>query len=230
MHGGNGQKAAACAMMDQGGFLSGAVKETLHAAGYTYARVSTAAGEVWAAAPVCSLTVGDSISFSNGMPMPNFKSTALKRTFPLVYFTNGFGQGSQKAGAACAMGPKGAPHGMMNQENPVGDTMNFSNIKKPAGGSTVAELYTNKKALVGQKVTVRGRVVKSNSGILGKNWLHVRDGSGQKDANDLTVTTNASASVGQTVLVEGPLGADKDIGSGYVFPLIMENAKVTVEK
>jgi len=32
--------------------------------------------------------------------------------------------------------------------------------------------------LAGQKVTVRGKVVKANVAIMNKNWLHVRDGSG----------------------------------------------------
>lgn len=222
---------AQCAMMNQGGTLSGVVKETLNAAGYTYARVSGPGGDMWAAAPQCSLSVGDTVSFSNGMPMKDFKSTKLNRTFPLVYFTEGFGRGTPVAGAACSMQkPMGAPHGMINQANPVGDTMSYSSIKKPAGGSSVADLYAGKKTLVGQKVVVRGRVVKSNDAIMGKNWLHLRDGTGEKGSNDLTITTDAKASVGQTVLVEGVLTADKNIGSGYVFPLVLENAKLTVEK
>jgi hypothetical protein len=71
--------------------------------------------------------------------------------------------------------------------------------------------------------------VKFNGGILGKNWLHVRDGSGAEGTNDLTVTTDAVVKVGDLVLVTGTLASDRDFGSGYKYALIVENAKVKVE-
>jgi hypothetical protein len=78
-------------------------------------------------------------------------------------------------------------------------------------------------------VKVRGKVVKYNSGIMGKNWLHIQDGSGAAGSNDLTVTTSANTKVGDTVLVAGVLSANKDFGSGYKYALIVQDAKVTVE-
>jgi hypothetical protein len=71
--------------------------------------------------------------------------------------------------------------------------------------------------------------VKYNGGIMGKNWLHIRDGSGQEGNNDLTVTTDAPAKVGDTVLVKGKVSTDRDFGGGYKYPVIVEDAKVTVE-
>jgi hypothetical protein len=76
---------------------------------------------------------------------------------------------------------------------------------------------------------VRARVVKFNAQILGKNWLHVRDGSGAEGTNDLTVTTAATAKVGDLVLVTGTLATDRDFGSGYKYPLIVEDAKVVAQ-
>jgi hypothetical protein len=72
-------------------------------------------------------------------------------------------------------------------------------------------------------------VVKYNSGIMGKNWLHVQDGSGEAGTNDLTVTTMATAAVGDTVLVKGMAVTDKDFGYGYKYAFIIEDAQVTVE-
>ena len=74
-------------------------------------------------------------------------------------------------------------------------------------------------------------MVKFNQQIMGKNWLHIRDGSGEADAktNDLTVTTGVTAKVGDTVLVTGKLVLDKDFGYGYKYAVIIEDAKVTVE-
>ena len=64
---------------------------------------------------------------------------------------------------------------------------------------------------------------------MGKNWVHVQDGTGGSGTNDLTVTTNATAAVGDTVLVRGKLGADKDFGFGYKYDILIEDAALTVE-
>ena len=45
--------------------------------------------------------------------------------------------------------------------------VDLTGIAKADGGKTVAEIYAGKDALASTKVTVRGKVVKSNSGIMG---------------------------------------------------------------
>ena len=111
-----------------------------------------------------------------------------------------------------------------------GTDIDLSGIAKADGGKTVAELYAEKDQLAGQKVTVRGKVVKTNAGIMDKNWLHVRDGSGAEGTNDLTVTTSGELpKVGDTVLVTGALTLNKDFGMGYQYDVILEDAAVTVE-
>jgi hypothetical protein len=67
------------------------------------------------------------------------------------------------------------------------------------------------------------------TGIMGKNWLHVKDGSGTPGSDDLVVTTQIEAKIGDTVLVNGTLVTDKDFGSGYRYDVIVEDAEVTVE-
>jgi len=111
-----------------------------------------------------------------------------------------------------------------------GAAVDLSGIARAEGGKTVAEVYGEKDALAGQKVSVRGKVVKVNSGIMGKNWLHVRDGSGSDGTNDLTVTTTgALPTVGDTVVVSGTVATDRDFGAGYSYDVIVEEAAVTVE-
>ena len=75
------------------------------------------------------------------------------------------------------------------------------------GGKTVSEVYAERAGLNGQAVTLRGKVVKAMSGIMGKNWLHVKDGSGAAGTDDLVVTTLGTANVGDTVLVKGNVAA-----------------------
>ncbi|MBI5874437.1 MAG: hypothetical protein HZB81_01070 [Deltaproteobacteria bacterium] len=63
-------------------------------------------------------------------------------------------------------------------------------ITKAKDGYTVEELYAKKKELSVKNVSVRGKVVKFNAGIMGRNWVHLQDGSGKPGTNDITITTN----------------------------------------
>ena len=111
-----------------------------------------------------------------------------------------------------------------------GAAVDLSGIAKADGGKTVAEVFAEKDALGGQPVIVRGKVVKVNAGIMGKNWLHVRDGSGAEGTNDLTVTTAGELpALGATVVVTGPVTLNKDFGMGYAYDVIVEDAEVKVE-
>ena len=111
--------------------------------------------------------------------------------------------------------------------------VDLAGIAKADGGKTVAEVFADKDQLSGQKVTVRGKVVKTNTGIMGKDWVHVRDGSGADGTNDLTVTRSAGAAaqpnVGDLVLVTGTVVLNKDFGMGYQYPVIVEDAEVRAD-
>jgi len=64
---------------------------------------------------------------------------------------------------------------------------------------------------------------------MGKNWLHLHDGTGSaaKKDNDITVTTSGLAAVGDVVLVKGVVHLDRDFGAGYTYSVIIEDAKVS---
>ena len=66
--------------------VSGTVLETMDASDYTYVRVKTAKGEIWAAAGKFKVAVGDKVSVPLNMQMDNFHSNSLNRTFPVIYF------------------------------------------------------------------------------------------------------------------------------------------------
>jgi hypothetical protein len=107
--------------------------------------------------------------------------------------------------------------------------MNFSGISKPEGGKTVNEIYLQRDKLAGKELLLRGKVIKFSPQIMGKNWMHIQDGTGDKGSNDLTITTASAAKVGDTVLVKGALTINKDFGLGYKYDIIIEDAQVTVE-
>ena len=109
--------------------------------------------------------------------------------------------------------------------------MNLAGIKRAEGGKTVQEIIFDSAKLAGQTVTVRGKVAKYNAMVMGKNWLHLQDGSGSGDKrdNDLTITSATPAKVGDMVLVTGKVTTNKDFGSGYKFAVILEDAQVRIE-
>jgi hypothetical protein len=114
--------------------------------------------------------------------------------------------------------------------SPAGE-IDLAGIAKAEGGKNVFEVFTEKSELANQKVSIRGKVVKTNAGIMNKDWLHIRDGSGEEGTNDLTVTTTSQPlpNVGDTVVVTGTVVLDKDFGMGYQYPVILEDAVVTIE-
>ncbi|MDD3789785.1 MAG: hypothetical protein PHO94_13990, partial [Petrimonas sp.] len=57
------------------------------------------------------------------------------------------------------------------------------------GSLKVADLYEQKNQLAGKTVTVEGNVVKVSEAIMGKNWIHIQDGSGSEGTNDIIFTS-----------------------------------------
>ncbi len=211
------------------------VLETMNAANYTYVRVKTASGDLWAAGPHAELKVGDTVSFERGVPMTNFASKSLNRTFESIDFVGRLVVGDGKADAAAPAPGAAAPADLAPTHAGVSKTapavaVDLSGIAKAKDGKTVAEVFDGRAALAGKEVAVRGKVVKYNPSVMGHNWVHVRDGSKGKDgSDDLTLTTDDTTKVGDTVVVRGKVATDKDFGSGYRYDVILEEAKVTVE-
>ncbi|HTS01230.1 MAG TPA: nucleotide-binding protein [Thermoanaerobaculia bacterium] len=228
--------------------VTGKVLETMDASDYTYMRLKTAGGETWAAVNKTKVAKGDTVTVVNAMSMDGFQSRTLNRTFDRIVFgvLAPAGAAAPAAGAATASLPMVSDHpptaGTTGGETPqqmaaqhgqaASGPADAPDVKVPkaegANAKTVAELWAERTALKGKDVVVRARVVKVNAGVMGRNWIHVRDGSGSKAAknNDLTVTTDALAKVGDIVTVSGTVSIDKDFGAGYAYPVILENAKL----
>jgi hypothetical protein len=112
-------------------------------------------------------------------------------------------------------------------------TMGLASLSATAADGdpqTILSINQNRAKLSGQTVVIQGKVVKVVSGIMKRNFIHVMDGSGNAQTGDMTVTTRQMARVGDQVTVSGVLVLDRDFGSGYLFPLLIEDAKITVVK
>lgn len=201
--------------------IYGKVTDIIESGGYTYAEVDTGNSKVWAATTRTPLNTGDMISFSSSMPMQNYRSKTMQRDFPLVYFVNSFNTGT--AGLTTDAPVAASPHESITKHQ---TTRLIKKFGKAEGGKTIAELYAEKDRLNGQTVQVRGQVTKFTANVMGKNWLHISDSS---TLDDLTITTADTAAVDDIVVIEGRLSLDKDYSYGYVYPLIVEEARLVRE-
>src|SRR6266581_4713648 len=195
--------------------------------------------ETMDAGPKIKVTVGQEIAFGAGIEMDNFPSKTLNRTFEKIFFSGGLlkpqaaNKNENEEAAKKAHGGKsleelkGKEAPSIPLKAPVADNVKVEKATGP-NAFTVAELYEKKDALDKQKVVIRGKVVKVSSGIMGKTWVHLRDGSGSAESktNNLVVTTQDVPDVGDVVTASGTMHKDKDFGAGYLYALIMEEASL----
>jgi hypothetical protein len=201
--------------------VTGEVMDVQNVENYTYLRLHTAQGETWAAVPTTKVAKGDKVTVQNPMVMNNFESKALKKTFDTILFGTLAGAGS---GMAAMAGP--GPHAMSKPAVAEPD----AKVAKATGPNarTVAEITGKPAELKDKPVLLRGKVVKYNPSIMGKNWAHLRDGSGsaKDNTNDVLVTTKDEVKLGDVVTVKGVVRTDKDFGAGYTYKVLVEDAAV----
>jgi hypothetical protein len=205
-----------------GAIVRGTVREQIPVSPYVYLRLETPEGEVWAAVAEAPVTVGEPVTVYNAMLMERFESASLARAFERIWF-------------GALEPPANGVHGALSAAPlstgaaPVADAR--VGPITPATGSdarTIDALWSGRVQLAGTTVSVRGVVVKVNDGVMGKNWIHLQDGTGDaaRGTHDLTVTSAETAAVGDTITVTGVVRLDQDVGAGYTYALLIEDARV----
>jgi hypothetical protein len=208
-----------------GSLLQGKVLEVLPAPPYTYLRLETASGEAWAAVPATDVRTGSTVTVQVQIHQDTFESPSLHRTFHNLAMGTLPGAGPSMGQPAPAAGPAPGPaaHGA-----PAGAPGEKVERATDADAHTIAELFAQKASLKGRTVTVRGKVAKISEGILGKTWIHLHDGTGSPATRDfdLTVTTQDAAKLGDVVTVKGVLHVDRDFGTGFAYPVVIEDGRI----
>jgi len=203
---------------------SGKVVETLNGGGYTYASLEKDGKKTWVAYSTLETRIGETLSFRGCMEMPEFQSKALNRKFDMILFC---GQPEvQSDGTAAKPAPKKSP----GSGGAAASSLGKIKVEKASGANayTIAEIFAKRGPLNGKQVVVKGQVVKVSAGIMGKNWIHLQDGSGneKKKTHDLVVTSSELPATGDLITVSGTLAKDKDFGGGYKYEVIIEKGSV----
>jgi len=190
------------------------VLESINTSGYTYIKVSENGTEYWIAVNKMDVKKDQALYFSKSMEMKNFKSTELNRTFETVLFVEGITTTPTEVSA-------NFQHPEINP-TPVEEII----VTKYPGGKTVKDVFADKTSLNGKVIKIRGKVVKVNNGIMGRNWVHIQDGSNNNGEYDLLVTTNENVNLRDVVAFEGKIAINQDYGAGYAYSVLVENAKI----
>jgi hypothetical protein len=199
--------------------ISGKVAETMDSGGYTYILLKDGDNKTWVAVPSMKVKVGDEMAFQPGNKMMNFKSKTMDRTFDSIVFSPG----------TLALPGTKADRSAKKPSGPVAQKVEKVEKAKGANAQTVAGCYKDSAKLNGKQVAVHGKVVKVSKAIMGVNWVHVQDGTGDsiKGTHNLVFTTEDLPATGDTVTATGTLAKDKDFGYGYKYDVIVEKSRVT---
>jgi hypothetical protein len=208
------------------GVQTGTVAETMTAGGYVYIKLEEQG--IWLAANSFAVSAGDKVQYSGGMEMNEFHSKALDRTFDSIWFVQQAGlvskdDGAKPAGAAADHGGSG-----------MGGLKPMSALAPAAGeitplkdGKTVAAIFAESEQLKGQTVSLNAKVIKVNENIMGKNWITLQDGTGTEPDHKLLVTSQEVVAPGAVVIATGVVKTDVDLGYGYEYKVLMEEASFT---
>jgi hypothetical protein len=210
------------------------VLEIIQVDNYTYIRAREGTAEYWLAAPTIQTKIGDTLYYDGGMQMTNFESKELKRKFDKILFVDRISATPGNTTTAETEVKLPADH------VPVGDkvtkapatgsskdtTQQSIKIEPAKNGLSIATVLKDAKSYQGKKIIVKGKITKYTAGVMGKNWVHIQDGSSYNGKFEIVITTSATLIDGEVATFEGVLTLNKDLGYGYFFEVLMEDAQV----
>ena len=192
------------------------VKEVLNANAYTYLLVTEGKKEYWIAVPLTKVEIGKKYTYEGGMEMKKFESKDLKRTFESVFFVEGL----------IDPNPPAVTETVIDSKKIITSTQLSKGITLAKGGISLYDLFSSRDKLEGKTVILTGKAVKFMPEIMNKNWIHLQDGTSFNGFNDITITTLEKVKVDAIVTLKGKVVLNKDLGSGYKYDILIEDAAV----
>ena len=201
---------------------TGTVLETIDVDSYTYIRLATDGRELWLATSPTPVGEGDLVQFTGGVTMQDFYSTTLDRTFEQILFVGRVEPAGSTAGSGEVTARAPDPHAGL-EPMPAG-TENPAILDSLEGGISIAGIIADPGKYEGKNITLRGRVIKVSANIMGKNWVTVQDGTGVAPDDQLIATTLQTVAVGDELTLSGVVRNNIDLGYGYNYEVLLEDA------
>ncbi len=208
------------------------VTEVIQTTSYTYLHVKENDSLKWLAVPLMKANTGETYYYSEGLPMKQFESKELHRTFDEVLFLGGVSpepitgnnpkSAAENGHAQNAQAASSQPY--VRKATP--EVKKNIKIDAPKDCITISELFSKKEAYSGKVIKIKGQVTKYSPEIMNKNWIHLQDGTENNEKYDLVITSSGTVKVGDIVTFEGKITLNKDFGYGYSFEVMMEEAAI----
>lgn len=192
------------------------VEEILPTSKYVYLYVKEGNDKFWIATIKKDVQVGKAYFYKGGLLKTNFESKEHNRVFDKIYLVSNIVESDH--GGSMSNPVSSAP----NNSNEV--RIASSEIVEVKGSIKIAELVNNAGIYEGKVVQISGKCVKLNPNIMGRNWIHLQDGS--KDDFDLVITSEIPIPEGTQITMEGKVVLNKDFGAGYRYDIILEEGKI----
>ena len=193
-----------------GDVFEGTVVDTLNGGGYTYLQIDDTKKKYWVAVEGTKVEKGTEVRFTEELRAKNFESKSLNRTFDEIVFASNLQYRTQV--------PEKGNLALINEqvkESPY----------KQKDTMSVKEAWEKRASLKDKTIAIRGKVVKASPNIIGVNWIHIQDGTGEgSDVGRIVFTSKELPKVGDIVTASGVVSVDKDFGSGYFYKIIVQNA------
>lgn len=192
------------------------VNEVLPTDKYVYLNVTEeGTGDYWIATMKREAKVGETYFYKEGLLKTNFESKEYNRVFKKVYLVSNIvpaNHASQQASST-------------SNNNTAPEVKDVGSVDVE-GSIKIAEIVSNPQDYANKEVQISGQVTKINPNIMGRNWIHIRDGS--KDDYDMVITSNQIIAEGNIVTMQGIVRLNKDFGAGYRYDIIIEDGKVEI--
>jgi hypothetical protein len=205
----------------------GIVTETIHVDNYTYIKIDENGEGVWLASSPMDVSVGERVEYIGGVPMKDFRSKSLKRTFESILLITRIKVLDRDNGDDEEKESSGDYHETIPEKEHALSQPVKGEIAKAENGKTIEEILAARKELKDQEVVVRAKVMKVTENIMGKNWITLRDGTGTAPADKIIAITSGNVTVGDIVTVRGVVKNDVDLGAGYKYDVLIGDARIT---
>ncbi len=189
--------------------------ETIEASRYVYIRVQENDEEFWVATLKQPIEIGKTYHYHGGLLKTNYQSKEHNRVFDKIYLVSNLIGADHSAGQL--------EHSTSSAQTPVSQAHTVTKVDVK-GSVKIKDIIANSEKYEGKVIQVSGKVVKLNANIMGRNWMHLQDGS--KDGYDFVVTSNQMIPEGGVVTLAGVITLKKDFGAGYFYDLLMEDATI----
>lgn len=204
----------------------GATSEVIESGDYTIIKFNEGKNNsVWVATKIIHPTqepqVGEIYFFDDGEMKTNYDFEDINRSFDTIYFVDKISMDPSVFGIS-----KDSTINVSQEAIKPKIEKKEVQINAADSSITIDNLFANKNSFQGKTVSIKGIVIKFNSSIMNMNWIHLQDGTSYNDMFDLTATTDATVTVGDTIIATGTITLDKDFGYGYFYPVLMENTNV----